>query len=82
MLWRRPWRYPKSAGMKAPSQTAAPNPPPLSEAAKRALAEAAERRAVAEKQKAAESPKEAGGRGGLDPTRYNDWEVKGRAIDF
>jgi hypothetical protein len=25
---------------------------------------------------------EVGGRGGLDPTRYGDWELKGRCIDF
>ena len=27
-------------------------------------------------------PKETGGRGGLDPTRYGDWEKAGRCIDF
>lgn len=26
--------------------------------------------------------KEIGGRGGLDPTRYGDWEKNGRAVDF
>jgi hypothetical protein len=35
---------------------------------------------------AAPSPKqpavEIGGRGGLDPTRYGDWEKNGRCIDF
>ena len=25
---------------------------------------------------------EVGGRGGLDPTRYGDWEKNGRAYDF
>ncbi len=51
----------------------------LTPAAKRALAEAEERR----KQHASEAqPKELGGRGGLDPARYGDWEIKGRAIDF
>ncbi|WP_246455143.1 DUF1674 domain-containing protein [Thermomonas brevis] len=25
---------------------------------------------------------EHGGRGGLDPTRYGDWEKNGRCIDF
>ena len=30
----------------------------------------------------AERPKEIGGRGGLDPTRYGDWEKAGRCIDF
>ena len=29
-----------------------------------------------------ERPKEVGGRGGLDPTRYGDWEKAGRCIDF
>ena len=29
-----------------------------------------------------EEPKEIGGRGGLDPTRYGDWEKAGRCIDF
>jgi hypothetical protein len=27
-------------------------------------------------------PKETGGPKGLEPTRYGDWEVKGRCIDF
>ena len=27
-------------------------------------------------------PKEIGGRGGLEPARYGDWEVKGIAADF
>jgi hypothetical protein len=30
----------------------------------------------------AEAPREHGGRGGLDPTRYGDWEKSGRCIDF
>ena len=29
-----------------------------------------------------QKPKEIGGRGGLDPTRYGDWEKAGRCIDF
>jgi hypothetical protein len=57
---------------------AAPNKP-LSPAAQRALAEAEARRAAA---KAPESPAEVKGRGGLDPARYGDWEVKGIASDF
>jgi hypothetical protein len=28
------------------------------------------------------APRELGGRGGLDPTRYGDWEHNGRCIDF
>jgi hypothetical protein len=27
-------------------------------------------------------PPEIGGRGGLEPTRYGDWEKNGRCIDF
>ena len=27
-------------------------------------------------------PKEIGGRDGLDPTRYGDWEKNGRCVDF
>jgi hypothetical protein len=27
-------------------------------------------------------PREVGGRGGLDPTRYGDWEMRGRCVDF
>jgi hypothetical protein len=27
-------------------------------------------------------PTEIGGRDGLDPTRYGDWEKNGRCIDF
>ncbi|MFZ0604135.1 MAG: DUF1674 domain-containing protein, partial [Roseiarcus sp.] len=27
-------------------------------------------------------PRELNGRGGLDPARYGDWEVKGLASDF
>lgn len=27
-------------------------------------------------------PKEIGGREGLEPTRYGDWEKDGRCIDF
>jgi hypothetical protein len=53
----------------------------LSPAAERALAEAAARRAERERA-AAQSPQEIAGRGGLDPTRYGDWEVKGMASDF
>ena len=48
------------------------------EAAERALAEAEARRAVEE----AAAPRELDGRGGKEPVRYGDWEVKGRAIDF
>ena len=51
----------------------------LSEAAKRALAEAADRRAAAE---ALDMATEHGGPRGPEPTRYGDWEKKGIAVDF
>ena len=35
-----------------------------------------------EAEPAPERPREIGGRGGLDPTRYGDWEKNGRCIDF
>jgi hypothetical protein len=54
---------------------------PLPPAAERALAEAAARRAEHER-KSADQPKESSGRGGLDPTRYGDWEVNGLTSDF
>jgi hypothetical protein len=53
---------------------------PLSPAAERALAEAAARRA--ERDRNADQSKESGGRGGLDPTRYGDWEKDGLISDF
>lgn len=52
----------------------------LSPAAKRALAEAEERRRLADAEPA--RPREIAGRGGAEPTRYGDWEVKGIISDF
>jgi len=51
----------------------------LSPAARRALAEAGERR---RKAKDTPRPKEIGGRDGPDPVRFGDWERKGVAVDF
>ena len=51
----------------------------LPAAARRALAEAEQRRRAAANP---EPPPEIGGRGGQDPARYGDWEVKGLASDF
>jgi hypothetical protein len=31
---------------------------------------------------AGDTVREIGGRDGLDPTRYGDWELRGRCIDF
>ena len=56
----------------------------LTPAAKRALAEAADRRAkrAAEAADAEPQPKEIDGVDGPEPVRYGDWENKGRASDF
>lgn len=51
----------------------------LPAAAKRALAEAEERRKNA---KALDLAPELGGRTGPEPVRFGDWEKKGIAIDF
>lgn len=52
----------------------------MTPAAERALAEAAERRRVIDE--AATRPREIDGRGGAEPVRFGDWEVKGLATDF
>jgi hypothetical protein len=51
----------------------------LSPQARRALAEAAERRRNAP---SPTQPAEQNGPAGPDPTRYGDWERNGRAVDF
>lgn len=62
---------------------AAAEPKVLSPAAERALAEAAERRAAIDAHAAqVAKQREVNGRGGLEPVRYDDWEVKGIASDF
>ena len=55
-----------------------PEPKVLTPAARRALAEAAARRARAEQA----PPPENGGPKGPEPTRFGDWERKGVAVDF
>ena len=52
---------------------------PLTDAARRALLEAAERRASGEE---SGMEPEHGGPRGPEPTRYGDWEKKGLAVDF
>jgi hypothetical protein len=64
--------------------TDTPEPTPrkvLTPEAQRALAEAEERRQAA-KAREDEAAKEINGRGGLDPVRYGDWEIKGLTSDF
>lgn len=64
----------------APAPEGAKALPPV---ARRALAEAEARRGAIDARAAeiAREP-EQGGRGGLEPVRYDDWEIKGRASDF
>ena len=57
----------------------------IKDAAKRALAEAEERRkaeALKVNQCEAAHPPEIGGRKGPEPTRYGDWEKNGLISDF
>ncbi|MEP2640857.1 DUF1674 domain-containing protein [Roseobacter sp.] len=61
------------------NDTDTPEQTPLPPAAKRALAEAEDRR---KKAAALELPTELGGRDGPEPVRYGDWEKKGLAVDF
>lgn len=63
------------------SETALEAGRPVPEAARRALEEAAARRKAYLAAEAA-MPRELGGRGGLEPVRYGDWEIKGLASDF
>jgi hypothetical protein len=66
---------PESDTRREAEKSAARELPP---AARRALADAEARRS----QHKPETPQELNGRGGLDPARYGDWEVKGLASDF
>lgn len=54
---------------------------PDPEIAKRALAEAQARKQNIDTI-TTDAPTELEGRGGLDPARYGDWEVKGITSDF
>ena len=56
-------------------------PKTLTPAARRALAEAEARRQAIDAASAT-APAEKGGRGGLEPVRYGDWEIKGLTSDF
>ncbi|MBX9760052.1 MAG: DUF1674 domain-containing protein [Beijerinckiaceae bacterium] len=68
------------AGAEASTEPAQAPARTLTPEAQRALAEAQERRKAMEA--AAQSPTEVNGRGGLDPVRYGDWEIKGLTSDF
>lgn len=69
------------ANAPAPPATKETPAPPrvLPPEARRAVAEAEQRRRQRADQARAT---EVAGRGGLDPARYGDWEVNGRATDF
>lgn len=55
----------------------------LTAAARRALQEAAIRKAELDaRSEDLTKVREVDGRGGLEPVRYNDWEIKGLASDF
>ena len=69
---------PTRSGELATTAHAGSTPRASSPAALRALAEAEERR----RRPLQSPPPERNGRGGLDPTRYGDWEVKGLTSDF
>lgn len=63
----------------APPPNAAPGKP-LAPAARRALEEAAARRAAQASELKVDL--ERGGPAGPEPTRFGDWERKGVAVDF
>ncbi|MBA8878034.1 DUF1674 domain-containing protein [Phyllobacterium myrsinacearum] len=68
---------PRADASEQPSRKPFDQLPP---AAQRALLEAEARHKAEEK--LASQPREIGGRGGKDPARFGDWEIKGRTIDF
>lgn len=80
MWWlERPFNMSDKVEPEAEVEGAAPGAV-LTLAARRALEEAAVRRKGAEIVSAL--PAEKGGPEGPEPTRYGDWERKGRAVDF
>ena len=67
----------KTAVEDAPKKKFEDLPP----AAQRALKEAEQRRLEIDARQDS-MPEEVNGRGGLEPTRYDDWEIKGLTVDF
>lgn len=70
---------PEDSEHKEPAAADASTTDSLPPAAQRALAEAEARR---KEEAEGARPKEYGGRGGPEPTRYGDWEKDGIAHDF
>lgn len=71
-----PARKPLVPGLKPPSAQKVAPESPQDDTAKKA------KEAAKPAEKPAKTDGEAGGRGGLDPTRYGDWEINGRCVDF
>ncbi len=46
------------------------------------LSDSAEEKALSNQRPQSTQQREIGGRKGLEPTRYGDWEKAGRCIDF
>lgn len=71
-------------GAKTQDSTAAdaPRQKPGSDTAKASDSENASVNEAGDRGKTAAATNEVGGRGGLDPTRYGDWEINGRCVDF
>jgi hypothetical protein len=74
-------------GMPTVHRKSPPEPSPCAGSQERATAEDASAGAAATARTAAASraaaaPREIGGRDGLEPTRFGDWEKHGRCIDF
>lgn len=76
---RAPYLAPMTDMTDQPEPEGAAPGKTLTPAARRALEEAAERRAA---EQAGSAPHEDGGPPGPEPTRYGDWERKGVAVDF
>jgi hypothetical protein len=79
----RPWRSNVMTGAPEPETSDEAVKRRIREAAARAKAESEARRLAADQTLPKEQlPKELNGRGGPEPARYGDWEVKGIASDF
>ena len=74
--------YAKSMEMPTSSTADPPLPTPAEAASERAADKRPLPEAAADQARKSQAANEVGGRGGLDPTRYGDWEVNGLASDF
>ena len=71
-------RVPKQVKTVRPLEPAASRPKPAKPAAQGPRAGAQQ----AERQGGGDKPSEIGGPSGPEPTRYGDWEINGRCVDF